>query len=89
MSAVKFWTVFAIGVAAGAAVALTYAPQTGVKTRRQLRRGFDEASDRLKNVAETVSDQTEKYVKRGKDIAENVADTASSAYKAARKVVSV
>ena len=40
MSAVKFWTVFAIGVAAGAAVGLTYAPQSGVKTRRQLRRGF-------------------------------------------------
>ena len=89
MSAVKFWAVFSIGVAAGAAVALTYAPQTGAKTRRQLRRGFDDASDRIKNVAETMSDQTEKYVQRGKDIAENVADTASSAYKAARKVVSV
>lgn len=89
MSAVKFWTVFAIGVAAGAAVALTYAPQSGVKTRRKLRRGLEDAGDYLKNAAETVSGHTEKYVKRGKGIVDDVVDTASSAYSAARKVVPI
>lgn len=89
MSAVKFWAVFTIGVAAGAAVALIYAPQSGVKTRRQLRRGIEDASDYVKNTAETISDQAEKYVKRGKDIVENVRDTASTAYGAARKVVPI
>jgi gas vesicle protein len=89
MSAVKFWAVFSIGVAAGAAVALICAPQSGVKTRRQLRRGLQDAGDYLKDAADTIGDQAEKYVKRGRDIAENVADTASSAYSAARKVVPI
>jgi gas vesicle protein len=89
MSAVKYWAVFTIGVAAGAAVALIYAPQSGVRTRRQLRRGLEDASDYVKNTAETISDQAEKYVKRGKDIVENVRDTASTAYGAARKVVPI
>jgi gas vesicle protein len=89
MSAVKYWAVFTIGVAAGAAVALIYAPQSGIKTRRQLRRGIEDASDYVRNTAETISDQAEKYVKRGKDIVENVRDTASTAYGAARKVVPI
>lgn len=87
MSAVKFWAVFAVGVAAGASVALIYAPQSGIKTRRQLRRGLEDASDYVRNTADAISDCAEKYVKRGKDMAENVMDTASSAYGAARKVV--
>jgi len=88
-SAMKFWAVFSIGVAAGAAVALICAPQSGVKTRRQIRRGLEEAGDRLKDAADTISDQAEKYVKRGKEIADTVVDTASSAYSAARKVVPI
>lgn len=89
MGAVKFWAVFTIGVAAGAAVALIYAPQTGAKTRRKLRRGLDDASDYLRDTAETVSGQAGRYVKRGKDVVESVKDTASSAYGAARKVVPI
>jgi gas vesicle protein len=89
MSAVKFWAVFTIGVAAGAAVALIYAPQSGIRTRRQLRRGIEDAGEYVKNTAETISDHAEKYVKRGKDIVENVRDTASTAYGAARKVVPI
>lgn len=89
MSAVKVWVVFSIGVAAGAAVALLYAPQTGVKTRRQLRRGLEDAGDYVRDTAETISGQAERYVKRGKDIVENVVDTASTAYGAARKVVPI
>ncbi len=89
MSAIKFWAVFSVGVAAGAAVALIYAPQTGEKTRRQLRRNFEDAGDYIKDAVETVSDHTEKYVKRGKDIIEDVADSASNAVSAAKKVVRI
>jgi gas vesicle protein len=89
MSAVKFWAVFSIGVAAGAAVALIYAPQSGVKTRRQLRRGLEDAGDYLKDAAETITGHAEKYVKRGKEMVDEAVDTASSAYSAARKIMPV
>lgn len=88
MSAGKFLAAFFIGAAAGAAVALILAPQSGAKTRRQIRRGFEDAGDYLKDAAETVGDQAEKYVKHGKNVVEMVADMGSSAYSAARRVVS-
>jgi gas vesicle protein len=89
MNVLKFWAVFAVGVAAGAAVALIYAPQSGEKTRRQLRRGLEDAGDYLKDAADTFSDHAEKYVKRGKDIVDDVVDTASNAVTAAKKVVQI
>ena len=88
MSAGKFLTALLVGAAAGAAVALLFAPQSGAKTRRQLRRGFDDASDCIRDVAGTVGDRAGKYVERGKNVVEMVADMGSSAYSAARKVVS-
>lgn len=88
MSAGKFLTALLVGAAAGATVALLFAPQSGAKTRRQLRRGFEDAGDCIKDFAGNVSDQTGKYVERGKDVVEKVADIGSSAYSAARKAVS-
>ena len=52
MNTLKFWAVFTVGVAAGAAVALIYAPQPGAKTRKQLKRSFNDASDYLKDASE-------------------------------------
>ena len=49
MSVVRYWAVFSLGVAAGAAAALIYAPQTGEKTRKQLKRNFEDASDYIKD----------------------------------------
>ena len=89
MNAIKFWAVFAVGVAAGAAVALICAPQTGEKTRRQLRRGLEDAGDYLKDAADTLGDHAEKYVKRGKGIVNDVVDSASNAVSAAKKVVQI
>lgn len=89
MSAAKYWAVFTIGVTAGAAVALICAPQSGAKTRRQLRRGLEDAGDYLKDTADAISGHAEKYVKRGKDMVGSAVDTASSAYDAARKVVPI
>ena len=51
MSVKGIWIAFGVGVAAGAAVALLYAPQPGVKTRRQLRRNFDDGVDYLEDAA--------------------------------------
>jgi gas vesicle protein len=89
MNTIKFWAVFTVGVAAGAAVALIYAPQTGEKTRRQLRRNFEDASDYIKDTADNLSDQAEKYVKRGRGIVEDAVETASNAVTAAKKVVQI
>ncbi len=89
MNVLKFWAVFAVGVTAGAAVALSCAPQSGAKTRRQLRRGFEDAGDYIKDTAETLGEHADKYVKRGKGIVEDVVDSASNAVGAARKVVQI
>jgi gas vesicle protein len=98
MSARSYWFAFAIGVTAGASIALLYAPQTGVKTRKQLRKGVEDASDYLedaanylKEQAERLSKETEKAVKRTRSHVENAVDKAGdvvqSAVKSAQSLV--
>jgi len=87
MNAAKFWAVFAIGVAAGAAVALLYAPQSGEKTRRQVRRKLEDASDYVKDTADTISERASKAYKVGRGAVEDALDSASSVYDAAAKKV--
>lgn len=84
----KFWAAFAVGLAAGAALALLYAPQTGTRTRRQLRRTFDDASDRFRDTVSDVQDRAGKYVKRGKEAMSDVRDSAQNMASAARRVAS-
>jgi gas vesicle protein len=90
MKAMRYWAVFTLGLAAGAAVALCYAPQTGDKTRRRLRRGWDDATEYVKDRSEDFSDTAEKMYKRGRKHADTVrkhADTvADQAQKISRKV---
>lgn len=88
MSTWKFWAAFGVGVAAGAALALLYAPQSGERTRRQLRRSYDDASDYVRTTASNVSDQAEKYIKRSKDMVGDVVDSAQNLASAAKRVVS-
>lgn len=90
MNSLKFWAVFFIGVAAGAAVALIYAPQAGVKTRRQLKRGFDDASDYVKDAttyvkdaSAKVSDQAQDVFNRSKSVVSSAVDSATSVASAA------
>jgi len=92
MSAKNYWFAFGIGVAAGASIALLYAPQTGVKTRKQLRKGVDDASDYLedaanylKDQAERLSKEAEKAVKRTRGHVENVVDKAGDVVQGAVK----
>jgi gas vesicle protein len=80
------WIAFGVGVAAGASVALLYAPQSGDRTRRQLRRNLDDgvdyledAADYLKKQAERLSKEAQKTIKRTKGQVEELVDKASTA----------
>jgi gas vesicle protein len=86
MNAWKFWAAFGVGVAAGAALALIYAPQSGARTRKQLRRTFADAGDYVRDTADTVSDAANKYLKRGKDAMGDVVDSAQNVVTAAKRV---
>ena len=98
MNAKAYWFAFAIGVVAGASVALLYAPQTGIRTRRQLRNGLgdagdylEDAGDYLKSQAERLSQEAQAVMKRTKDHVEDavdsVSDVANSALKQAKSLV--
>ncbi len=78
MNGLKFWAVFSIGVAAGAAVALLYAPQKGTRVRKQLRGKLNEAGEYL---GEQYDDASE-YVK---EQASELGKQAGKTYQQARK----
>ena len=85
MSAKNYWIAFSIGVAAGAAIALLYAPQTGTRARKKLRRGVEDAGDSLrdagdylKNQAERLSGEAQTVYGRGKDGVSGALDSATS-----------
>jgi gas vesicle protein len=98
MSAKNYWFAFGVGVAAGASIALLYAPQTGAKTRRQLRKGVEDAGDYLEEAGDYLKDQAERFtteaqkaVKRTREQVESAVDKAgdvvSSAVKSAKALV--
>jgi gas vesicle protein len=94
MSAKGIWIAFGLGVSAGAAVALLYAPQPGVKTRKQLRRGIDDGVDYLEDAAGYLKDQAEflakeaqKIVKRTKGQVDDVVDKAAGAAKSVQSLM--
>jgi gas vesicle protein len=94
MNTKNYWFAFGIGVTAGAAIALLYAPQTGVKTRRQLRKGVEDASDYLedaanylKEQAERLSREAEKAMKRTRGQMERTIDRANDVAQSAVKSV--
>ena len=86
MNAKGYWISFVVGVSAGAAVALLYAPATGVRTRRRIGRSFDQgvdsltdASEYLKEQAENLSKQAQETIKRTRGKVEDVVGKASDA----------
>ena len=80
----EFWIALGIGAIAGGVAALLYAPQSGVKTRKQLKRGLADAGDALeeagdylkKQAAEYLSKEAQKLIDSGKDRFDAVVDTA-------------
>jgi len=81
----RFLTALGIGAAAGAAIALLYAPQTGARTRRQLRRGMEDAGERIRDTAGSMGDCATKYYKKGREAVGDVMDTAQNVVTAAKK----
>ena len=59
MSAKGVWIAFGLGVSAGAAVALLYAPQAGEKTRRQIKRNINDGVDYLEDAADYLKEQAD------------------------------
>lgn len=78
MNVVRYWAVFSLGVAAGAAAALIYAPQTGEKTRKQLKRNLQDATDYIKDTSGDLSKHATRVYKNTKDVAGDVASKVSS-----------
>ena len=93
-----YWLAFSIGVAAGAAVALLYAPQTGVSARKKIRSSLEDAGDYvsdagdyLKSQAEKLSSEAQTLAERSKgqvsDAVDSAVDYAGSAAKQVRSLV--
>jgi gas vesicle protein len=78
MRVFKYWTAFSLGVAAGTAVALAYAPRTGEKTRKQWKRKLDDTSDYLKDTADDFGKHATKVYSRARDVADDVASQADT-----------
>jgi gas vesicle protein len=94
MNGKSFWIVFGTGVAIGATVALLYAPQSGVVTRKKLRNGIEdaedyleEAGDYLKEQAEKLSKETQKALKMTREYANDTVDSAGNFLAGAAKSV--
>jgi gas vesicle protein len=87
----KFWAVFSIGVAAGAAIALLSAPQSGDKTRKQLKSKLDDATDYVKHAASDLGDKATDAYQQGKkavqDYSSDFADKAGDAYQKGKSAV--
>jgi gas vesicle protein len=84
MSAKNVWIAFGLGLTAGAAVALLYAPQSGERTRRQIKKNIDDSVDYLEDAAgylreqaEYLSKEAQKTIKRTKGHVEEVVDKAT------------
>jgi gas vesicle protein len=77
----KFWTGLTVGIMAGATVALLCAPQTGARTRKQIRRKLEDADDYLRDAAEVLGSRAEKVVRRSRDVVEDALSTANTAVK--------
>jgi gas vesicle protein len=94
MSQKGFWFAFGVGAAIGAGIALLYAPQSGVATRKKLKRSIDDAGDYLEDAGDYLKDQAEKLskeahkaIKLTKDYADNAVDAAGEFVAGAAKSV--
>ena len=94
MSRSTFWIAFGLGAAIGGTVALLYAPQSGVATRRRLKRSIEDigdnlqdAGDYLKEQAEKLSKETQRLINTSKEQLGSAMDSATGYVKTANKAV--
>ena len=73
---------FLTGAALGAAIALLYAPQSGVETRRLLTRKAREGRDALSEVGDDLMDRGKELFDQGR----RVADEAASLVERGRRI---
>ena len=73
----KVLTVFSIGVANGAAIALAYAPRTGDKTRKQWKRKIGDTSEYLRDTADDFAKHANKVYSQADDLARKVSKSAN------------
>jgi gas vesicle protein len=64
---------------------MLFAPKTGRQTRRDLRRGYDNARETLDDWKETAKDFAEDAMERGSDFADDLRDRVRPLSKAIRR----
>jgi gas vesicle protein len=67
-------TFLLIGLGAGAVVGMLFAPKAGRQMRRDLRRGYESARDRIEDWTENARDYAEEAMERGSNFAEDLRD---------------
>ncbi len=75
---------FLLGGVAGAAIALLWAPATGVETRKKIRDGMDDAGDWTKDRFENAKDSLDSGAEKIRDIMEDKKDDLRAAFDAGR-----
>jgi gas vesicle protein len=76
MSAKNYWLAFGIGVSAGAAIALLYAPQSGERTRKKLRQSAADAGDYLQDAGDYLRSQADRLSEEAHDAIAQTRDRA-------------
>ncbi|GLC26260.1 YtxH domain-containing protein [Roseisolibacter agri] len=78
---------FLIGLAVGAGVALLFAPQPGIETRRQISRRARDARDRAMDLADDVTNQITDQIDRTREVVTERVDRAREAVDLKRRQV--
>jgi gas vesicle protein len=80
-------TFFLIGLGAGAMAALVLAPKTGKQFRRDLKRGYEDAVDKVQDWGEEAQDRVRDMADRGAGMAADLRDAAREKVEPLRKAV--
>ncbi|HVG26290.1 MAG TPA: YtxH domain-containing protein [Acidobacteriaceae bacterium] len=79
MRSKAFWIAFGLGALAGGVAALLYAPQSGIVTRRKLRRSAEDLSDSLQDAGDYLKEQAERLSKEAQKLIDNSKEQLGSA----------